>query len=207
MMPGNAHYVLKEYLDLVRLNWPTLNNALYDRYTYRQSGYERGFYNVFLETSDYVHLFAQNLVIISFAGILILVTWIGLAVKDYLGAKGKFQHIKIFRKQHEASANNFAMRFFYEIFFEVCLCLLINIAIVDFESFPSGVQWLTSVLVLACIVAYIAWLFSLFFKNGPFLEGFYEPGTYMAASWMARPFDTNFRAQNKLKKLEKRQKR
>lgn len=89
----------------------------------------------------------------------------------------------------------------------MCLCLLINIAIVDFESFPSGVQWLTSVLVLACIFAYITWLLSLFFKNGPFLEGFYEPGTYLAASWMARPFDTTFRAQTKLKKQQKRQKR
>lgn len=31
VMPGNAFYVLKEYLDLVRLNWPALNGALYDR--------------------------------------------------------------------------------------------------------------------------------------------------------------------------------
>ena len=35
VMPGNVHYVLKEYLDLVRLNWPALNNALFTRYSYR----------------------------------------------------------------------------------------------------------------------------------------------------------------------------
>lgn len=58
MMPGNVHYVFKEYLDLLRLNWPLLNNALFDRYNFRIKGYEQGFYNVFLEASDYVHLFA-----------------------------------------------------------------------------------------------------------------------------------------------------
>ena len=35
-MPGNVHYVFKEYLNLVRLNWPALNDALFDRYSYRK---------------------------------------------------------------------------------------------------------------------------------------------------------------------------
>ena len=207
MLPGNAHYVLKEYLDLVRLNWPALNNALYDRATYREHGYEHGFYNVFLESGDYVHLFAQNLVIFSFIGLLILLSWIGLAIKDHLRAKGKYQHIKLFKKPHEAKANNFALRFFMQFFLEICLCFLINIAIVDFSSFSSGIQWLTSMLVLVCVCAYLAWLCSLFFRNGPFLEGFYNPGTYMAATWRARPFDNTFEAQLKLRKQERRQKR
>ena len=32
IMPGNLHYVIKQYLDLLRLNWPALNDALFDSY-------------------------------------------------------------------------------------------------------------------------------------------------------------------------------
>lgn len=35
-MPGNVFMVLKEYLNLVRLNWPALNDALYDREAFRK---------------------------------------------------------------------------------------------------------------------------------------------------------------------------
>ena len=47
MMPGNAFLVLKQYLDLVRLNWPALNEAVYNRYRSYQIGPDVGFYNVF----------------------------------------------------------------------------------------------------------------------------------------------------------------
>lgn len=47
MMPGNAFLVLKQYLDLVRLNWPALNEAIYDRRTSVELGTDVGFYNVF----------------------------------------------------------------------------------------------------------------------------------------------------------------
>ena len=57
MMPGNVFTVLREYLGLVRLNWPALDSALYDRDEYREDGYEHGLYNIFLGSSGYVHLF------------------------------------------------------------------------------------------------------------------------------------------------------
>ena len=47
MMPGNAFLVLKQYLDLVRLNWPALNEAVYDRRTSVELGTDAGFYNGF----------------------------------------------------------------------------------------------------------------------------------------------------------------
>jgi hypothetical protein len=53
-------------------------------------------------------------------------------------------------------------------------------------------------LVAIGIAAYLCWLISLFFKNGPFLEGFYTKGTFLQSFWSARQFDTNFKAQIKL---------
>lgn len=86
-MPGNVQYVLKEYLDLVRLNFPAMNAALSDRYSYRQPdqmAQNPYSVNIFLETSDYVYLFAQNIVIIFTVGFCILVTWISFSVMGYM---------------------------------------------------------------------------------------------------------------------------
>lgn len=83
--------------------------------------------------------------------------------------------------------SNFALRFFYQFFFEMCLCVLINLLAMDFSSFSPGVQWITSLLVGIGIVLYVGWLVSLFFYNGPFLAGFYQKGTYFKSFWMARP--------------------
>ena len=76
--------------------------------------------------------------------------------------------------------------------------MLINIAIKDFRTFASSIQWITSLLVCISIIAYLSWLVSLFFKNGPFLEGFYTKGTFLQSFWSARQFDTGFGAQIKL---------
>lgn len=35
LMPGTVHYVFKDYLNLVRLNFTILNSAFIDRYSYR----------------------------------------------------------------------------------------------------------------------------------------------------------------------------
>ena len=157
-----------------------------------------------METSDYVILFSQNLVIISFIGLVILVIWIGLAVKDCIGSQQKYKHRKCCRTKHEPAANNAALRFFYEFFFEMCLVSLIQIGTRDMSSFSPAIQWVTAVIVLSALGLYILWIISLFFHGGPFLRGFYNKGTYFASFWAARPFDTNFNAVGKLELQEAR---
>jgi len=39
----------------------------------------------------------------------------------------------------EPYANNFALRFFYELFLDICICVLVNIALIDFEDFSPGI--------------------------------------------------------------------
>ena len=178
MMPSSVHYFFKDYLDLIRLNWTWLNEALTDRASYHlkqeSSNSNDGYYNIYLEASDYVLLFGQNMVVFCYVGLFILSIWLGLALKD------RFRHKlpsawrrRLSKGKLEPQANNFALRFFYEFFFEICICAYINLAHVDFSSFSNGMQWIMSLAFGTTILVYVGWLLSLFCKNGPFLEGFY----------------------------------
>ena len=73
--------------------------------------------------------------------------------------------------------NNFALRFFYEFFLEFCICCFIQLALVDFDYTSPGFQWILSFILLLGITIYVGWLISLFFKHGPYLEGFYRRKT------------------------------
>ena len=83
-----------------------------------------------------MHFFTQNLVIVSFTGALIIFIWIVLAIKDCICKKPENAYdSKFSRKKHEPHLNNFALRFFYEMFLEFCLCVLINISILEFDGY------------------------------------------------------------------------
>ena len=127
-----------------------------------------------------------------------LVAWAGLAVKDRMKHRHRYANRPFFKKKHEASCNNFALRFFYEFFLEISICVLINITVTDFSTFSSTSQWLISFVALIVIIGTCCWLVSLFCKNGPFLKGFYDKGTYLESFWEARPFDTTFNATSSL---------
>ena len=145
------------------------------------------------------------LVLVSLAGAVMLTVWLGVAIKDrYVGRDHRFRDWTLFQARHAPSASNFALRFFYEFFLELCLCVLINLAVRDFSSFSSGVQWLLSLCVATGVVAYCGWLISLFFYNGPFLKNFYKKGTLLRSTWSARPFSTDYRAQLKLEQARLR---
>ena len=72
---------------MVRLNFPPLNEALYDRYSTYKLGDSTGLYNIFLQSSDYVYFFTENLMILFYTSILIGIVWMALAIKDKKVAK------------------------------------------------------------------------------------------------------------------------
>lgn len=49
LMPGNVHFIFNRYLNLVRLNWPYLNNLLRESYDYVEYDLDDGLYNIFLK--------------------------------------------------------------------------------------------------------------------------------------------------------------
>lgn len=141
MMPGNAFLVLKQYLDMLRFNWYAFNEVLYDRNSDFGHRLDTGLYNIYLQSSDYVHLFAENLTIVTMLAGAIGLVWAILALKNCFGPKPRSSKPSSTNssRKHEQQANNFAVRFFYEMFLEFCLCALINITIFDFSSFSSAV--------------------------------------------------------------------
>ena len=141
LMPPSVFYVFKRYLNLVRLNIPYFNDA-------NKSEVDISDY---LKSSDYDHLFARNLPLIITA--LLIFIW---------------ALCRIFRKEKEPLLCNFALRFFYEIFLEVCICSIINL------TEKSGFQWVLSFISLIGILVFIGFLISLFFYNGPYIKGFYN---------------------------------
>lgn len=135
--------------------------------------------------------------IVSFTCALIALIWIILSIKDCIGKRPAYVYKhRFYRRRHEPSVNNFALRFFYEMFLEFCLCVLINISIHKTDSFSSFGQWVLCIIFACVILGYMAWLISLFFYNGPFLENFYFKSTFFKSFMMARPINPTFDAQN-----------
>ena len=97
-----------------------------------------GIYFIFLEASDYVQRFNQNLVIVTAIAIGILFVWATVAFQECMGAKSKCKGRKIFKGLREPQCHNFALRFFYLFFLEFTLCMLISLATTDFTDFSAG---------------------------------------------------------------------
>ena len=143
LMPPNVFYVFKRYLNLQRLNISYFNKVIEDKSEVDISDY--------LKSSDYDHLFARNLILIITA--LLIFIW---------------AFCRIMRKEKEPIICNIALRIFYEIFLEVCICSVINL------TQKSGFQWVLSFISSIGILVFIGFLISLFFYNGPYIKGFYS---------------------------------
>ena len=82
LMPPSVFYTFKKYLNLVRLNWPQLNEDIENNIDVFDFENEKGLYSIYLRDSDYSHLFARNTVIIITAALIIFMTWATLAIID-----------------------------------------------------------------------------------------------------------------------------
>ena len=136
LMPPGVWYVFKKYLNLVRLNSPDLNERIEEAYEVKEYSLDQGLYTIYLKSCDFEHLFARNLVIIIASAILILTVWTLLIVLDGFS---RIKQPESSQKRKEPYANNFALRFFYELFLDICICVLVNIALIDFEDFSPGI--------------------------------------------------------------------
>ena len=65
--------------------------------------------------------------------------------------------------------SNFFVRFLYLIFLEVCICVLINITVMDQNSFEAGLLWLSSLVIIVLIGLILLIMTSLFCWNGPYV--------------------------------------
>ena len=79
--------------------------------------------------------------------------------------------------------NNFAVRFLYEVFFELMICSLINLTSIA----AGGVfGWFISLMTVIVAIVAIAFTISLLCKNGPYIDNTYAQGSFMGSYWGKR---------------------
>ena len=123
-------------------------------------------YSYLLNDCGYKHTFSRNLVIFIAIFVLLVLGMAGLYIYDFVMRKRyksvRTSHVKYW---HLAWMANFSLRFLYEIFFEVFLCLLIHVSIGN----PHDVHaygFAVFLLMILCIAT--ASLVALFCRGGPY---------------------------------------
>ena len=66
------------------------------------------------------------------------------------------------------------IRVFYEVFFEVCLCIMINLTAINFLEAEKTVTWFVTLLIAVVAFVSLCILTFLFFFGGPYVQNSYE---------------------------------
>lgn len=88
---------------------------------------------------------------------------------------------------------NFGVRFAYMVFFELFICVLINVCVVDFELDESLMLWLTAYFIITIVILSIGGLSYLFYKDGPYIEHAYKEKQLVKSFWGDRPINDDIR--------------
>lgn len=68
---------------------------------------------------------------------------------------------------------NFIVRFLYEVFFEIILCLMINFSFVDFQSSYQVANWIICIILGGVALASLMAITTLFWRDGPDIKNSY----------------------------------
>ena len=123
------------------------------------------YYNELIHACGYHVSLVHNLILIFTLLILILLIWLAIGLKDYICKS---------RRRHDAWWNNMLIRVFYEVFFEVCLCIMINLTAIDFIRAEKTISWFLTLLVAVIAFLSLCILTFLFFCGGPNVPNSYE---------------------------------
>jgi hypothetical protein len=167
-MPSRLVETLVRYLDVWRLNWPWVRNGLIKGHYLEPYTVEE--VDPYFYAGGYMTpMYGQNLTVIIFVLLLILLVWLFICLKDYYGARvivkhgglSEYKRKKVkhcLRSKHEPCCTNFIVRFLYLFFIEIALCTLLTIANVKRDSSASRFQWNTSIFVWVIIAIVLLWL-------------------------------------------------
>ena len=82
---------------------------------------------------------------------------------------------------------NFGLRFFYEFFLEVIVCVLINFFSYGAQANESWFLWSLNLLLGLSVLAFIGFVVRLFFKGGPYTTpSSYKKDSLKASIWGKR---------------------
>ena len=92
-------------------------------------------------------------------------------------------------KKIEPWMTNFTVRFLYEIFFEIILCLMINFSYADLSSSSQVASWIICIILSVISCAFIMAITLLFWRGGPDLKNSYQKRTLIQSIWGWRPIN------------------
>lgn len=174
-IPASANLFLLDYLSFIRLNVGNLHAFLEkeigidsdnreDYEVIKSYGTSNGYYNELIRSCGYHVSFTRNLLIVIVLTILVLLTWLILSLlNNWICKNGKL----------EAHWNNLIVRFLYEMFFEIALCLMLSFAVMN--DLSSSLDWLLTISFSILTIIAIIFFSYISFKNGPYIKGAYEP--------------------------------
>lgn len=71
------------------------------------------------------------------------------------------------RRPFEKLMFNFNVRFVLEAYLEIALCVVLNMLSLNDNKNEAGFSSLMAIILLAFLVIFYLWIFTLFFKGGP----------------------------------------
>lgn len=155
------------------------------------------FYTTLVHSCGYTFSIWPNLIMIVILFAIVLLIWVATVGLDF-GRRAR----GISSRKSEPWMTNFMVRFLYEIFFEICLCLMINASYVDIDSDSSGsdtVSWLICIALAAlAFVALVMISFTCCCNGGPHVKGVYQRKTLLPSFWGHRPLSQEL-AENAIK--------
>ena len=164
--------------------------------TYDSQLQYHGAYNNRFRTNGYAQLLATNLVVYLWIALVIAILWALCELKDYLVRRkqaGRPERKKTCCTRRWAPfMSNALVRLTYVMFLEICLCSFLTVSYADMDGesgSASGLQWFVALFTIFAIIALFAALVCLWFRRGPYIPGFYEPGFkhFWRSYWHIRP--------------------
>ena len=93
--------------------------------------------------------------------------------------------------------SNVLVRLTYVMFLEICICSFLTVSYADMGSEDAaGFQWFVALFAIFAMIAMFAGLVYLWFRRGPYIRGFYEPGlkNFWRSYWQIRPLGRRYEA-------------
>ena len=72
------------------------------------------------------------------------------------------------------------------VFFELFICVLMNISVADFELGESVILWLSSCIIMFLIFMTFSGLLYLYFRRGPYIAKTYQKKSLCKSYWGKR---------------------
>ena len=202
--PGNSHLFLLDHLNVLRMNFGSLNAWLQ-----KQVGDSRledvglvlnpeaSYYTTLVYQCGYSFSLWPNLILTFCLLGLTLVIWLIMAGADLTRCfctkhcvKGRCKRSckrRCRRRHREQTMNNFFVRFLYEIFFEIMLCVMINVSYIDFGSARQSGAWALSIVLIVLTFVALVLISLTNWYRGPQVRGTYEKPTLWNSLWTFRP--------------------